>query len=89
MYHVDVFKNRVKAHSLEYKTLLEKKALSETEDSTQWTIEDTEKLKTLFNLLKSYGEVDDLPSDFITSEVGSKLDTIISKMNQLLKDIEK
>lgn len=73
-----VFKNRLKNHLLEFEALKEKK------DSDDITISEEERFLTLYKLLKTYEEVDDLPSELLATSMSNKMDTIIDALDKLI-----
>ena len=46
---------------------------------------DYEEFLSHFNLLKSYGIVDDIPSELLESEVESKIDKLLNSVDKLLQ----
>ena len=46
--------------------------------------EEEEELLTVFKILKSYGEVDDIPAQLLTTKVDAALDAVLGKLDELL-----
>lgn len=74
----EVFQNRLKSHLLEFEALKEKK------DKDDISVSEEERFLTLYKLLKAYEEVDDLPSELLSTTMSSKMDTIIDALDQLI-----
>jgi len=79
---VEVFENRIKNHSEEYKQLLDKKSKN---DLTSF---DEERFLDLYKILRSYGEVDDLPAQLLESETSLKMDKLLQSVNNLIEKVE-
>lgn len=80
---VDVFDNRLRKYTEEYKGLFIKKkegVISATEE---------ERFIELYKLLRSYGEIDDLPAELMTTELNQKIDEILGCINKLVSQTEK
>ena len=72
---VYVFRNRLEIHLSDYEELLNKKS------SNNITLEDEEKFLHLYKLLKSYGEVDDISSELLKTDVNKKVDSLLEKID--------
>lgn len=79
---VDVFSKRLELHENEYRGLV-----SERKAGTI-SAQQEERLAYLYNLLRAYGEIDELPAEFLRPTVEKKVDSLIGKINQLLIDID-
>ena len=44
-----------------------------------------EELLSLFKILRSYGEVDDISSQILTTKLNASIDAILGKLDELLK----
>ena len=79
---VKVFNNRIKKNILEYKVLKNKK------EKNIISSEQEERMLYLYKLLKSYKEIDDLPSELLTTSITKKMEDILLILNELIdKDI--
>lgn len=74
-----VFKYNLNKYKQKYEMLYQKK--------TNGNImpEEEEELLTVFNILKAYGEVDDISSQLLTTKVSITLDNVLEKLDDLLK----
>jgi DNA-binding NtrC family response regulator len=74
-----VFKYNLNKYKQKYEMLYQKK--------TNGNImpEEEEELLTVFNILKAYGEVDDISSQLLTTKVSTTLDNVLEKLDDLLK----
>lgn len=43
-----------------------------------------EELSSVFKILRAYGEVDDISSQFLTTKVDAALDAVLGKLDELL-----
>lgn len=75
-----VFKNRIRLMIERYETLLEKKA-SKSIDAMEM-----EEFADIYKVLRAYGEVDDLPLKLLDDGIDEKLDNLLEKLDQVLKD---
>lgn len=75
----EVFKNNLIKYKQKYEDLYKKK-----EDGSISSDEE-EELILVFNILKSYGEMDDISSQLLTTKVSVSLDRVIEKLDDLLK----
>ena len=80
---VDVFDNRLRKYTAEYANLLTLKKNSSI------TAMQEERFIDLYKLLRSYGEVDDLPVQLLNNEVNQKIDEILGRVNTLVEEAEK
>jgi len=78
---VDVFSKRLELHESEYRNLLNKK-----QEGTIVTQQE-ERLEDLYKLLKSYGEVDDLPVEMLKPELEEKVDSLIDTLNHFINKV--
>ncbi len=74
----EVFQNRLKSHLIEFEKLKEKK------DKSDISILEEERFLTLYKLLKAYDEIDDLPSELLSTTMSSKMDNIIEALDKLI-----
>ncbi len=80
---VDVFDNRLRKYTEEYRILFIKKkegTISATEE---------ERFIELYKVLRAYGEIDDLPAELMNTELNKKIDEIIDSINKLVSQTEK
>ncbi|MDD3416277.1 MAG: chemotaxis protein [Lachnospiraceae bacterium] len=75
----EVFKNNLSKYKLKYDMLYLKKV-----DGSILPQEE-EELLSVFKILRSYGEVDDISSQLLTTKVSSTLDSVLEKLDDLLK----
>lgn len=73
-----VFKNNIEKYKQKYNELYQKK----TENSI--TSQEEEELLSVFKILRSYGEVDDISSELLTTKLSSALDDVLKKLDELL-----
>ncbi len=73
-----VFKNNKNKYLSKYNNLYQKK----TDGSISPAEE--EELLSVFKILKSYGEVDDISSELMTTKINSTLDAVLGKLDELL-----
>lgn len=74
----EVFENNIEKYKQKYTELYRKK----TSDSI--TPDEEEELLSVFRILRSYGEVDDISSELLTTKVSSALDDVLKKLDELL-----
>lgn len=79
---VDVFENRLNKYHVDYEELLKAK-----KNGSISAIEE-EQFIDLYKLLRAYGEVDELPSRLLRSEVTQKIDEILGRVNILVEEVE-
>lgn len=75
---VDVFDNRLKHNVIEYKSLKNKK------DEGKISPEEEERLIILYKILRAYNEVDDIPSELLTTNVTKKMSDILESLDKIL-----
>ena len=71
------FRKRLEQRQKEFQELYEKKKSSNINTDE----EDTMRLS--YNLLKEYGEIDDIPSEMLTSEMSKKIDHLIDSLKKI------
>jgi hypothetical protein len=77
---VAVFDNRLKRHTEEYQDLLigrKESGLSSKQE---------ERFLYLYKLLRSYGELDEIPIELLRPEIGAKMDQLLNKLDRMLKN---
>ena len=75
----EVFRSNKNKYILKYNELYGKKS-----NGTISTPEE-EELLSLFKILRSYGEVDDISSQILTTKLNASIDAILGKLDELLK----
>ncbi len=80
IYYIEIFRNRLKLLVNRYEELFDKRK------SDFLTFDEEEELKHDFKILKSYGEVDEIPIEFLDQNVNAKLDKILMNLDKVLKD---
>lgn len=75
----EVFKNNLSKYKQKYEMLYQKKVNGDISP------EEEEELLTVFKILRSYGEVDDISSQLLTTKVSSTLEIVLEKLDDLLK----
>lgn len=75
----EVFRSNKNKYVLKYNELYGKKS-----NGTISTPEE-EELLSLFKILRSYGEVDDISSQILTTKLNASMDAILGKLDELLK----
>lgn len=73
-----VFNQRINLRTKRYEELFLKKSDNELSES------ESEDFVFHYNILKSYGYIDDIPSDLLNSEVENKIDQLIQSVDELL-----
>ena len=48
-------------------------------------MEEEEELMDVFRILKAYGEVDEIPDEMMKSSLSNQIDSILGKLDDLLK----
>ena len=48
--------------------------------------DDEDKFINLYNILRSYNEIDELPIEFLKTEAEKKIDKLLESLDKLLKD---
>lgn len=79
---VNVFSKRLDLHESEFRSLLEAK--KENSISAQ----KEERFAYLYGLLRSYGEVDELPVELLHPNIEEKMDSLIGELDQLLTKLD-
>jgi len=79
---VEVFENKMGRNLSEYSQLLERKRASGLNSSEE------ERFLHLYKILKSYGEVDDLPNNLLKDEMSDKMNTLLGKLDELIEKTE-
>ncbi len=74
----EVFKNNIRKYKQKYCDLYQKK----TDGSI--SSKEEEALLTVYKILRSYGEVDDISSQLLTTKVSTALDNVLKKLDELL-----
>lgn len=74
----EVFRNRLSIHLKEYSELHQKRDLNLT------TADEEERFLTLYKILRSYGEVDDIPTELLKPETNKKIDDLMFKLDQFI-----
>lgn len=80
IYYIEIFRNRLKLLVNKYEELFDKRK------TDFLTFDEEEELKYNFKILKSYGEIDEIPIDFLNQNVNAKLDKILMDLDKVLKD---
>lgn len=80
IYYIEIFRNRLKLLVNKYEELFDKRK------TDFLTFDEEEELKYDFKILKSYGEIDEIPIDFLNQNVNAKLDKILMDLDKVLKD---
>ncbi len=75
---VDVFDNRLKRHQSEFERLKSKKDKNDINSSEE------ERLIELFKILRAYNEVDDLPTELLTTNASKKMSDILESLDRLI-----
>lgn len=73
-----VFKSNKSKYISKYNNLYQKK------NEGSISSEEEEELLSVFKILKSYGEVDDISSELMTTKINSTLDEVLGKLDELL-----
>lgn len=74
---IDVFRFKKEKWMEEYKKLFEKKEKNNPDE--------TERLKELYRYLRTYGEVDDISTEYLNSDLSQKISEFNDIMKKLLK----
>ncbi|MBR1390988.1 MAG: chemotaxis protein [Lachnospiraceae bacterium] len=75
----EVFKYNLSKYKQKYEMLYQKR----TDGSIR--PEEEEELLSVFKILRAYGEVDDISSQLLTTKVSATLDSVLEKLDDLLK----
>ena len=78
---VEVFNKRLELREVEYQVLLKAK------QNDAIAAQQEERLDYLYQLLRSYGEVDELPTELLKPEMEQKIDLLIEKLNSVLGSV--
>lgn len=76
--YIEIFKNRLLLLEKKYEELLEERK------NRVLTVDESNELKHFYKVLKTYGEIDDIPSDFIDESLNDTLDKILNKLDKIL-----
>ena len=49
------------------------------------TSEEEEELMSVFRILKSYGEIDDISAELLTTKISKSIDNVLEKLDKLLE----
>lgn len=74
----EVFDKKKEFNEKEYEKLCKKR----TEQTL--SVEEEERFLKLFQNLKEYGEVDDIPSLLVSSQINKQMDAVLEKLDELL-----
>ncbi|QZN78021.1 hypothetical protein [Paenibacillus sp. DR312] len=74
----EVFRNRLKIHLEKYSELYQKKSAHII------SAEEEETLMHLYKLLRAYGEVDDIPTELLKSDVNQRIDSLMKKLDNYI-----
>lgn len=77
----EVYDNTVQRYKERYGMQLLEKKNSEMHDMAG----EEEELKKVFNILKAYGEVDEVPSAMLESGLSERVDKLLGELDRLLK----
>ena len=75
----EVYDNTIKKYKEKYEILLEKR------QENKLSLEEEEELMDIYRILKSYGEVDEIPAEMLKSSLSSQMDLLLGKLDDLLK----
>lgn len=75
---VNVFRNRLEIHLSDYADLLNKR------NSNNITLEEEENFLHLYKILRSYGEVDDISSELLKTDVNRRVDSLLEKIDRFI-----
>lgn len=73
-----VFRNRLSIHLREYSELHQKRNLNMV------SADEEERFLTLYKILRSYGEVDDIPTELLKPGTNKKIDDLMHKLDQFI-----
>ena len=74
-----VFSNNLNKYKQKFESLYHKK----TDGSI--TSEEEEELMSVFRILKSYGEIDDISAELLTTKISKSIDNVLEKLDKLLE----
>ena len=49
------------------------------------TTEEEEELMSVFRILRSYGEIDDISAELLTTKISKSIDNVLEKLDKLLE----
>lgn len=75
---VDVFDNRLKLNVNEYEVLMKKK------DNGTISQDEEERFIDIFKILRAYNEVDDIPSELLSTNATKKMSDILESLDKIL-----
>lgn len=75
----EVYDNILDKYKKRYKELILKKR------ENVLVTEEEEELMNVFRILKAYGEVDEIPTEMLRSSLSGQIDTILGRLDDLLK----
>lgn len=75
----EVYDNTIKKYKEKYEILLKKR------QENKLSLEEEEELMDIYRILKSYGEVDEIPAEMLKSSLSSQMDLLLGKLDDLLK----
>lgn len=75
----EVFKNNLAKYKQKYESLYMKK------NNGSILPNEEEELVKVFKILRTYGEVDDVSSELMTTKISSTLDNVLEKLDELLQ----
>lgn len=78
--NASVFDNRLNRRKKEFESLITKKNNNELKK------EEEDKFINLYNILRSYNEIDELPIEFLKTEAEKKIDKLLEALDKLLKE---
>ena len=74
-----VFSNNLNKYKQKFENLYHKK----TDGSI--TSEEEEELMSVFRILRSYGEIDDISAELLTTKISKSIDNVLEKLDKLLE----
>lgn len=74
-----VFSNNLNKYKQKFESLYHKK----TDGSI--TSEEEEELMSVFRILRSYGEIDDISAELLTTKISKSIDNVLEKLDKLLE----
>lgn len=74
-----VFSNNLNKYKQKFESLYRKK----TDGSI--TSEEEEELMSVFRILRSYGEIDDISAELLTTKISKSIDNVLEKLDKLLE----
>ena len=74
-----VFSNNLNKYKQKFESLYHKK----TDGSI--TTEEEEELMSVFRILRSYGEIDDISAELLTTKISKSIDNVLEKLDKLLE----